>query len=163
MRHYSDQPEAAVFVLENSNDEKLVWTNAVSKLLTGPKGRWQDFAKDQDDSQISTQKAQEIAGFVTKNELDFAHVVNQMRVASRALNFGWGLAPQSALDGAGKGPAWVDFERDRNQELQYEIRTRMRYMDVLDTYEEGKVFRFRDIGVIDFADKVVRLLTIKEG
>ena len=158
LQHYVDQPQTAVFVLENSNDEKLVWRNAVRELLTAPKGRWSGFAKEEG-SQISTQKAQEIACFVTKNMLDPDHVVNEMSKAYRVLKFRWGNPTQSVLDGAAKGQALEEFKKDRADELENEIRGRMHYKQVLSTYGEGQVFLFRDICVIDFANEVIKVLT----
>ena len=163
LQHYAGQPQMAVFVLESSDDEKLVWRNTVRELLIAPKGRWSNSAKEEDGSQLSTQKAQEIADFVTKNKLDPTQVVNEMHGASQTLNFRWGTPPQSALDGAAKGTAWVDFKKDRTQELEHEIQARMKYAEVLKSYEEGTVFQHKDIGLIDFAKKVVKVLTNQEG
>jgi hypothetical protein len=49
----------------------------------------------------------------------------------------------------------------RTNELDAEVDTRMRYREILKLYEEGMVFRFRDISVIDFADKVASQLIKK--
>jgi hypothetical protein len=163
LQHYAGEPQAAVFVLENSNDEKLVWRNAVTELLAAPKGRWSGFAKEQNGSELSTQRAQEIADFVTKNELVSERIVNEMRTARQKLKLRWGEPQRSALDGAGKGQAQAEFERDRAGELGNAIRGRLYYKQVLSTYGAGQVFRFRDISVIDFANEVIKILTKQEG
>lgn len=163
LQHFGGQPQVAVFVLENSSDDKFVWRNAVRELLTSPKGHWSRFAKEENGSQISMQRAKEIAALVTNNKLDANHVVKEMDKLSRELKFRWGEPPQSVLDSAAKGQARAEFERERARELEYEIQGRMQYTQVLHTYEEGQVFLYRDVGVIDFAKEVVRVLTNKEG
>jgi len=163
LQHYGNQPQVLVFVLENSSDEKLVWRNAVKELLTAPKGRWSGFAKEENGLKISMQRAKEIADLVTKDKLDANHVVKEMGKLSRELKFRWGEPPQSVLDTAAKGQARADFEIERAGELEYEIRGRMQYRQVLKAYEEGQVCLYQDRSVIDFAKEVVRVLTNKEG
>lgn len=159
LQHYIGQSQGVVFVLENSDDEKLVWRNAVKELLIAPKGRWSGFAKEERGQDISSDRAGEIACFVTKNNLSFENVVKEMKNASQVLEFHWGEIPQSTLVGAVKGQDWAEFDEDRVQELKIEIKARMHYKKVLGTYEESQKFVKRDLNVIDFANIIIKVLT----
>jgi len=157
--HFSSGPKPAVFVLENTEDEKLVWQNTVTELCA-PDGRWSQYVRDASGTHLSEERAKEIAMFVTKNNLESKCIVSKMHKASRQLSFRWGESPQaqSTLNGIAKGQAWNDFVEERTKELYAEVDTRMQYREILNLYKEGMVFRFRDISAIDFADKVVSQL-----
>jgi hypothetical protein len=160
--HYGCGQQAKVFLLETSGDESLIWRKAISELCA-PSGGWSRFIRENDGSEIAIEKADEIAGFVTKNGLDAARIVKKIRTGSKTLRFHWGEPKPSVLDGVDKGQGWADFEADRIRELETEISSRMRYKDVLSAYKPGQVFRFQDIGAIDFADQVIKALIEKEG
>jgi hypothetical protein len=162
LKHYTPGSRLAVFVLENSSDERLVWKRAVADFCS-PEGRWSKYVLNVDGTPISSERAQEIGGAVTKDRLEPDHIVSMMGEASRAMRFAWSYKKRSALDGAGKGQAWADFVGERVRELQETIRERMRYKEVLLGYGRVTVSVFKDIDVMNFADEVKKGLTGGKG
>jgi hypothetical protein len=163
LKQFSDQHLAKVFVLENSDDERLVWRNAVKELLISPDGHWSRFIKDNHGKHISAEYAEKIADSLTtkKKELSAKLVVDEMN--SKELGLMWGDPSRSVLDGAAKGNAHMEFTNSRIQELDVVIQGRFQYKNVLSTYKRGQVALFRDKAVIDFSNDVIKLLTKGKG
>ncbi|OHB77897.1 MAG: hypothetical protein A2Z25_07995 [Planctomycetes bacterium RBG_16_55_9] len=161
-QHYGAGSSPAVFVLENSHDERLVWRNAVADLC-GPEGQWSKYLRNRDGTSISSERAQEIGQFVTKERVEPDHIVRMMNRASQTVGFAWNDPRRSVLDGGSKGPAWEDFVKKRVRDLQETIRERMSYKEVLSAYTSGTVSVYTDISPIDFADKVKKGLTGAKG
>jgi len=157
LKHFSGDLKPAVFVLENSEDERLVCRNTL-KEFCAPDGRWSRYVCDDKGISLSEERSQEIANFLTKNSLKAGHIVNTMQTASQRLQFRWGESPQSrsTLNGMGKGTtAWMGFVNDRINDLDNKIQEKMQYKVVLKTYKKGIVFRSRDVSIIDFANEVI--------
>jgi hypothetical protein len=162
LQHYSASSSPAVFLLENSDDERLVWRNAIADFC-GPEGRWSRYVRNRDGTPISSANAQEIAEFVTKDKLEPDYITDMMSTASQKLKFAWNYPKRSVLDGAAKGQAWEDFVRERARDLQETTRERMSYKEVLSGYKPRTVSVFTDISVMDFAERVKKGLTGGKG
>ncbi len=161
LQHYGDQPlRPMVFVLENSDDERLVWKNVIAGFCA-PSGRWSGYVRNTDGAAFTMRRAEEIAEYVTedKDKLEAEKVVGMMAVASRELRFAWNEPKGSVLDDGPKGQAWADFVDERKGDLDKAARERFRYREVLSHYTPGRVFLVRDISVIDFADRIIKGLT----
>jgi hypothetical protein len=165
LQHYSDQPvRPAVFILENSDDERLVWRNTIAEFCA-PDGRWSRYLRNSDGTMLTTERAKAIAEYVTedKDELEAEHIVGMMSVASRHLGFAWNEPKGSVLDDGLKGQAWADFIAERKGDLDRAVQGRFQYREVLSHYGPGVVVLVRDISVIDFADVVIKGLTQGKG
>jgi len=157
LKHYKDKPR--VFVLENSNDVKLLWRNTVVDLLCSP--WWSNYVSDTSGKRISKEKAIEIADFVTEGKLNSTKVVEQMDKTATELNFKWGEQQPRVLRGRDKGAEWQDFCRNRAMELEMAITQQTEYQRVLAEYDDSMVYSDKNIDVTTFAKKVIDILKEK--
>ncbi len=160
LKHYMVGPK--VFVLEDSDDEKLLWRNTVVKLICGPAQTklWFSYICELNGQPISNERAIQIGDFVTKYELTATKIVEKMDKARKELNFRWGKEP-GLLNGLGKGRAWRAFCKQRTTELETAFTQQIEYQRVLAEYDDSMVYRSKDIDVTSFAKKVVDILKDK--
>jgi len=160
LEHFPDGLKPAVFVLENGEDERLLWRNTIKEFCI-PKGRWSQYVREAQGGALSENLAQRIGDFLTGGTLNAKRIVNTMQRASQEMAFSWGppKKTQSILNGVGRGTtAWMDFVSERINDLGNKVQEKMKYRTVLKKYKKGTVFRSRDIGVIDFAKEVIKRL-----
>ncbi|HUT29192.1 MAG TPA: hypothetical protein VMX13_05305 [Sedimentisphaerales bacterium] len=162
LQHYTNAPK--VFVLENSEDEKLLWRNTVVELLCGnERPWWGSFVSSAKEGGISRLKSIQIADFVTQDklgELSSTKVVERMDEAAKELEFQWGEKQPGVLTGMGKG-ARRKFCATRARELETAFTEQIEYRTVLAEYDDSMVYRDKDIDVTAFAKKVVDILKAK--
>ncbi len=161
LKHYKDKPR--VFVLENSNDEKLLWRNTVANLICGPAptNLWFSCVRELKGKPIPKGRAIKIGDFVTSGKLDPAKIVERMGEAARQLQFCWSEQHRGVLRGKDKGAEWQDFCRNRAMELEMAITQRTEYKRLIVEYDDSMVYRSKDIDVTAFAKKVVDILKDK--
>jgi len=162
LQHYTNAPK--VFVLENSEDEKLLWRNTVVELLCGDERPWwRSSVSSAKEEAISRLKSIEIADFVTQGELDelnSAKIVERMDEAAKELKFRWGEKQPGVLTGKGRA-ARRKFCASRARELETAFTEQIEYQRVLEEYDDSMVYRDKDIDVTAFAKKVVDILKEK--
>ena len=162
LEHYTNSPR--VFVLENSNDEKLLWRNTVVELLSGDERPWwRSSVSSAKEEAISRLKSIEIADFVTQGELDelnSAKIVERMDEATKELKFRWGEKQPGVLAGKGKA-ARKEFCATRARELETAFTEQIEYQRVLAEYDDSMVYRDEDVDVTTFAKNVVDILKEK--
>ncbi len=159
LKHYTNTPR--VFVLENSNDEKLLWRNTVVELLCGDERPWwRSYVSDAKGRSLSAREGMEIGNFVTQDELEPTKIVDKMGKAAKELDFRWGKEPEF-LNGLGKGRARRAFCKQRATELETAFTQQNEYQRVLAEYDDSMVYRDKDIDVTAFAKKVIDILKEK--
>ncbi len=161
LKHYTIGPK--VFVLENSEDEKLLWRNTVATLICGPGQRklWFNYVREPRGQPISNARAIQIGDFVTKDELTATKIVEKMGKAAKKLTFHWGKEGEP-LNGLGKGQAWRAFCEQRAAELETAFNQRTEYQRVLAEYDDSMVYRDKDVDVTTFAKNVIDILKEKK-